>query len=290
MTLKKNKTKLKRVIILGGSGFIGSCVANKFYNENIKTVLISRNQINLESVGAVNKLRKIIKKNDIIIFVAANAPVKNIEMLNKNLIIAKNVIESLKNIRINHFIYISSDAVYEDSKKRINENSNTVPGSLHGFMHLIRETMLKDLNCLKTFVRPTLVFGSLDPHNGYGPNKFIRCAQSKKEIILFGKGEEKRDHIHVDNVADIVFGAAIKKIGGVINAVSGISISFYEIARKLQKIYPHLNIKLIKRNIPMPHNGYRAFNNSLLKKKFPDIKIIKLSNWINNKEVYKKYN
>ena len=169
-------------------------------------------------------------------------------------------------------------------------HSNTFPGSLHGFMHLIRETMLKDLNCLKTFVRPTLVFGSLDPHNGYGPNKFIRCAQSKKEIILFGKGEEKRDHIHVDNVADIVFGAAIKKIGGVINAVSGISISFYEIARKLQKIYPHLNIKLIKRNIPMPHNGYRAFNNSLLKKKFPDIKIIKLSNWINNKEVYKKYN
>ncbi len=68
-------------------------------------------------------------------------------------------------------------------------------------------------------MRPTLVYGHHDPHDGYGPNKFIRCAQLNKKIILFGKGEEKRDHINVDNVASIVYTVVINKIDGVVNAV-----------------------------------------------------------------------
>ena len=188
----------------------------------------------------------------------------------------------------NHVIYLSSDAVYSDSKNKINEKSETTPESFHGFMHLIRENMLKELNCKKTFVRPTLVYGSDDPHNGYGPNKFIRCAQNNEEIFLFGKGEERRDHIHVDNVADIVSTVAIKKIDGIINAVSGNVISFNEIAKNLKKIYPNLVIKNLKRNGPMPHNGYRAFDNKLLKKYFPKLYLIKLSDWIKNKDEFKK--
>ena len=125
---------------------------------------------------------------------------QNIEMLNKNLMMCQNIVEVLKIKKPNHLIYISSDAVYSDSKKKINEKSETSPSSLHGFMHLIRENMLNEIDCLKSFVRPTLVFGSDDPHNGYGPNKLIRCAQNDEQIVLFGKGEERRDHIHVDNV------------------------------------------------------------------------------------------
>jgi len=280
--------KLNRVVILGSSGFVGRSIAKAFLDCKIKPILISRKNINLEGKNAISKLKKIFKNKDTIIFVAAVAPVKNIKMLNKNLIIAQNIIEALKNITLNHLIYISSDAVYGDTKNKINENFQTVPGSLHGFMHLIRETMLKELNCLKTIIRPTLIFGNSDPHNGYGPNKFIRIAQANNAVTFFGKGEEKRDHIHVDNVANIVVTAATSYIGGVINAVSGSVISFFDIGKKLQKIYPGLKLKTTKRLGPMPHNGYRAFNHSQLKKKFPKLKIIKLSEWMNKKEIYKK--
>ena len=131
--------------------------------------------------------------------------------------------------------------------------------------------MLNELDCLKSFIRPTLVYGKNDPHNGYGPNKFIRCAQNNEKIILFGKGEERRDHIHVDNVADIVFHTTINQIGGIINAVSGNVISFYDIIKNLKKFYPNLMIESLKRKGPMPHNGYRAFDISLLKKRFPKL-------------------
>jgi len=286
MTFKKKK--LNRVVILGANSFIGKAITKKFTSQNIKPVLVTRKNADLEEKQSINKLKKILKKDDTIIFIAAIAPVKNIEMLNQNLLICKNIIESLKIKKPNHVIYLSSDAVYSDSKNKINEKSETTPESFHGFMHLIRENMLKELNCKKTFVRPTLVYGSDDPHNGYGPNKFIRCAQNNEEIFLFGKGEERRDHIHVDNVADIVSTVAIKKIDGIINAVSGNVISFNEIAKNLKKIYPNLVIKNLKRNGPMPHNGYRAFDNKLLKKYFPKLYLIKLSDWIKNKDEFKK--
>jgi nucleoside-diphosphate-sugar epimerase len=282
------KKKLNRVVILGANSFIGKAITKKFISQNIKPVLVTRKNADLEKKQSFNKLKKILKKDDTIIFIAAVAPVKNIEMLNQNLLICKNIIESLKIKKPNHVIYLSSDAVYSDSKNKINEKSETTPESFHGFMHLIRENMLKELNCKKTFVRPTLVYGSDDPHNGYGPNKFIRCAQNNEEIFLFGKGEERRDHIHVDNVADIVSTVAIKKIDGIINAVSGNVISFNEIAKNLKKIYPNLVIKNLKRNGPMPHNGYRAFDNKLLKKYFPKLYLIKLSDWIKNKDEFKK--
>jgi nucleoside-diphosphate-sugar epimerase len=282
------KKKLNRVVILGANSFIGKAITKKFISQNIKPVLVTRKNADLEKKQSFNKLKKILKKDDTIIFIAAVAPVKNIEMLNQNLLICKNIIESLKIKKPNHVIYLSSDAVYSDSKNKINEKSETTPESFHGFMHLIRENMLKELNCKKTFVRPTLVYGSDDPHNGYGPNKFIRCAQNNEEIFLFGKGEERRDHIHVDNVADIVSTVAIKKIDGIINAVSGNVTSFNEIAKNLKKIYPNLVIKNLKRNGPMPHNGYRAFDNKLLKKYFPKLYLIKLSDWIKNKDEFKK--
>ena len=138
-------------------------------------------------------------------------------------------------------------------RKKINEKSETKPSSFHGFMHLIRENMLNELDCLKSFIRPTLVYGKNDPHNGYGPNKFIRCAQKNEKIIMFGKGEERRDHIHVDNVADIVFHTTINQIGGIINAVSGNVISFYDIIKNLKKDLSKPNDREFKKEKDLCH-------------------------------------
>ena len=101
----------------------------------------------------------------------------------------------MKEKKIKYLLYVSSDAGYSDSKVPIDEKSKTEPENLHGFMHLMRENILRLLGIKMCIVRPTLVYGSNDPHDGYGPNKFIRNAQSKKYIKLFGKGEERRDHI-----------------------------------------------------------------------------------------------
>ncbi len=282
------KSNLNRIVILGSNSFIASSLKKKCIENNVKFLSISRKRLNLNSSKTPIKLVKILKPKDTVVFVAAVAPVKNLNMLSYNLKMCENIYKSLVKIKnLNHLIYVSSDAVYSDSKKKITEKSQTVPNSLHGFMHLMREKILENLNCTKCFVRPTLVYGENDPHNGYGPNQFIRNAQSNKNITLFGKGEEMRDHINVDDVGNIIYEIAKYKVSGVINAVSGNLISFRDIAKKIKKIYPKIKIKNIKRNGPMPHNGYRAFDNSFLKKKLKKISLTKLSFWIKEKKRYK---
>ena len=188
---------------------------------------------------------------------------------------------------IKHFLYISSDAVYEDSVDLISENNIKSTDNYHAKMHADREEIIssychnKDLNL--TIVRPTLVFGPGDTHNGYGPNKFIRDVNNEKNIILFGKGEEKRDHIYIYDLVKIIIDILEKNIYGNYTLATGKVISFYEIAKIVcnAKGIPHDHIKFSERIGPMPHNGYRAFNITKIKSKIVDLNFTDIEEAIN---------
>jgi UDP-glucose 4-epimerase len=274
-----------RIVVLGGNSFVASNLIKLLKKDKRKFLLIFKKNIDLTNTNSIRKLSRVLKKNDNLVFISAMAPVKNFQMLIQNLEMCKNVFQVIKNKKIDYLLYVSSDAVYSDSKKPLTEKSKTEPDNLHGFMHLMRENILKLLNIKLCIVRPTLVYGSEDSHNGYGPNQFIRLAQAKKEISLFGKGEEKRDHIHVNDVGEAIYFLIKKKHTGTVNLVSGKVSSFFKIAKKIKNLYK-IKLKYLKRRGPMPHNGYRAFDNSLLKRIVPNI--TNLSEWIDLKEKYKK--
>lgn len=272
----KNLKKKKRIVILGSDSFIASYLKKVFFKNKIKFLSINRKKIDFEKDNSKKKLSKVLKKDDTCIFIAANAPVKNEKMFLSNILIAKNICSVIKDKNLNQVIYISSDAIYSDSKKKINENSLTKPENLHGLMHLTREIMLKNIIEEKklTIIRPTLIYGDGDPHNGYGPNQFLRLAKKNRDIKLFGKGEELRDHINVEDVAFIICSTIVKKITGPINLVTGKVISFFDIAKKVIKISNSKSkIVFLKRTQPMPHNGYRAFDPAFLKKKIKNLKL-----------------
>ena len=83
------------------------------------------------------------------------------------------MIKAINIVPVQHVINISSDAVYEDILKPMNENSKKSPNSLHGLMHLTRETLLKENVERKrlAILCPTLIYGKNDPHDGYGPTR-----------------------------------------------------------------------------------------------------------------------
>ncbi len=277
----------KRVVIIGG-GFISSNLIAKLKKLDIKYFLLNRKIMDLSKKSSVHKLKKIIIPGDIIIFIAAKAPVKNFQMFNENILILDNVCMGLINKKFQKIIYISSDAVFADTKKKINEVSLKNPTSLHGLMHLYRENILSKFFTNLTIIRPTLIFGSDDPHNGYGPNSFIRLAQNNKNINLFGKGEEIRDHIFIGNVIDCIVGSIKKNIFTDINCVSSLELSFYKIVRLIKSEYPKINFHFNVRKSKMPHNGFRVFDNKKLKKFFPEIKFLSIEKWIKGKILYKK--
>lgn len=265
----------QRVIVLGANGFIGKAICNSANYRGINVLALGRQELNLEEDNAGKKLAEMLKQDDALVFVAAKAPCKNLRMLLDNILIVRAVSEAIETKRISHVVYLSSDAVYSDSVNPLTESSCVSPESLHGVMHLVREITLKQACSVVplAIVRPTLVYGLNDPHNSYGPNRFRRLASEKKEIILFGNGEEQRDHVDVEDVSELVVKILLRKSSGIINAVSGEVVSFRELAEYIAKdLDSQVLVTGSARSGPMPHNGYRAFNNAAISNSFPNFK------------------
>ena len=164
--------------------------------------------------------------------------------------------------------------MYRDSDKPIDEYSCAEPASIHGAMHLAREVALKsELDLPLAIIRPTLVYGLKDPHNGYGPNSFRRIAIKNEDITLFGEGEELRDHVYVNDIAQLVYLVACHKSIGIANAVSGEVVSFRQLAEFISRHNKSVGaVKTTIRSGKMPHNGYREFKTSIASELFPGFK------------------
>lgn len=262
------------MVILGAGGFVASATERRLQTLGVDILRISRSDLDLTDEDAGIRLARSLKPTDTLLFIAGKVPVKNEYMLLDNIKIGKSVCEALKLVKVAHVIYISSDAVYANSNKPLTEYSCAHPESLHGVMHLAREVMLASVyDGPLCFLRPTLIYGKGDPHNGYGPNRFIRLAARGENIELFGAGEEQRDHVWINDVAEITSLVILSRTAGKLNIATGEVFSFREIAKKVVSL-SKTNSKVSEniRTAPMPHNGYRAFDNAATSRLFPTFK------------------
>ena len=117
-------------------------------------------------------------------------------MLIDNLRMAEAVCAALTAQPVAQLVYISSDAVYADDANPVTERSYQQPSSLHGVMHLARETMLRSaLKLPLAILRPTLIYGAEGSAQRLRPEPLPPAAAKGEAITLFGEGEEMRDHV-----------------------------------------------------------------------------------------------
>ena len=259
------------MVILGAGGFIAGAIARRLKADSIAVEGLGRPGLDLLAAGASEALAGSLLPDDALVFASAKAPCKDVGMLQVNLAMVAAVCAALKARPVAHVVYISSDAVYRDSPEPLTETSCAEPGSYHGVMHLSREVALRnEFAGPLALVRPTLVYGLDDPHNGYGPNRFRRQAAKGEDIVLFGAGEERRDHVDVEDVAELVRLILVHRSTGVANAVSGEVVSFRELAEFAAGAFsPRVAVKTSPRTGPMPHGGYRPFDNRAVLDAFP---------------------
>jgi nucleoside-diphosphate-sugar epimerase len=126
-------------------------------------------------------------------------------------------------------------------------------------------------------LRPTLIYGARDPHSGYGPNRFRRQAAAGEDIPLFGEGEEQRDHVSVDDVAELARLILFHRSQGALNAATGVATSFNQIAHIVARQFGgSVKAKPMPRTVPRPHLLHRFFDVTACHRAFPEFRFTPL--------------
>lgn len=264
--------------MIGAAGFVGGALMRRLKAAGAPALGLTRRDIDLLAPDAAARLAALLRPSDAVVAIAARAPVKDMAMMVDNMVLVRTMIDALTRVAVAHVVNISSDAVYADAPVPLTEATPTAPTSLHGAMHLAREIAFSGLNAPLAILRPTLIYGADDPHNGYGPNRFRRLAHTGHDIVLFGEGEERRDHVLIDDVAEVVWRVLAQRSTGTLNVATGDVHSFRFIAESIAALAaPQPAIKGSPRQGPMPHNGYRPFDISACRAAFPDFRYATLA-------------
>ncbi len=259
-----------RVVVLGARGFIGSALLAALERAGIPTLAPSSVELGLTAEGASERVAALLRATDTLVFLAALTPDRGrgIAQFLKNLSMGANVCGALEKITLAHVVYFSSDAVHPLDVGRVTEESCAQPADLYGTMHLAREVMVKTLvKAPVAVLRLALIYGSADTHNSYGPNRFRRMAHKEGRIMLFGEGEEARDHVLVDDVVALTLLVLRHRSAGTLNVATGRSITFAELAQKVAALFDKpIDIIGAPRQNPITH---RHFDVIALRKAFP---------------------
>jgi len=265
-----------RVVILGARGFIARELAAALRAASIEVQAISSQEIDLSEPSAAGRLQSLLRADDAVVMTSALTPDKGKDTatLMKNLRMAEQVALALAARPTGHFVYISSDAVYDWRQPLISEETAPSATDLYSLMHIAREQILTAAAAAAKvpccILRPCAIYGAGDSHNGYGPNRFIRSALADGKIRLFGAGDETRDHVFIGDVVAVLALALGHRSTGVLNAVSGASISFGELARRVAGLVGPTDkpvaIESAPRSGPVTH---RHFDPTALLRSFP---------------------
>lgn len=252
-----------RVVVLGAKGFVASDLLGHLATLGVATEAVGAAQVDLRSPDSVTALAEILKPDDALVFVSALTPDRgrDIATLMANLAMAQHVCAAIEASPCNHIVYVGSDAVYHDDAHPVRENSCCDPSSFHGLMHLARERMLlpttKKAGIPLFILRPSLLFGARDTHNGYGPNRFLRTAMTERKISLFGGGEEKRDHVAIRDLSRLIGLALRHRSEGILNGATGTSTSFYDIADAIaRRVGGGAEVVTTARQNPITHRHF----------------------------------
>lgn len=275
--------------ILGAKGFVGQYLTKELSARGVKYQAYTSKDVDLINSDSINFLTSNFASDDVVVFLSCLTPDKGKDSatLFKNLKMADHVAAALTLKPIAKMVYISSDAVYGVNNNPINEQTPADLVDLYGYMHWGRELILKE-TCAKTktslcILRPVGMFGRGDTHNSYGPNRFAKMALEKKKISLFGSGEEKRDHLYVEDFAKITADiCSSSTIEGVLNIATGNAISFMDVANILKG-----ESKADIENLPKSDTSvsHKHFDITKLIQTFPSMKFTKLQDYA--KEIFR---
>jgi UDP-glucose 4-epimerase len=261
---------MKKAIVTGGAGFIGSHLANELYERGYRVTILDdlstgkkeniagllarqqgdgRVRFVHDSILKSPLLLKLFAGADYIFHLAAIASVPasiRDPLISHivNLTGTLNVLEAARTSKVKKVVFFSSAAVYGDTPV-LPQHEEMLPAPLspyavtklagEHYCDVFKNTYRLDTVSLRFFN----VYGpSQDPNSQYAAAipKFITRVMGGEPPVIFGDGEQTRDFIFVRDAASAAIMAAESDAAGVYNVGMGKTATVNEIVRLILNI------------------------------------------------------
>lgn len=265
-----------KIAIIGATGFIGRQLVKKCIEEEIYTVCIDKNSFPdrykylLESEfvkyikGEINN--KIFSEDlegvDSVVCLAAVRPTPKfgLDEYMINLNIATETMKWCLSNNVYNAVFISSRSVYSNDNIPWKEEQKNIALNLYGeakaavdnlvnFYNIKNNTRFKSL-------RLAQVIG-IEEKKGYLLNTLIDNANQKKESVIYGSGQGRRQYIYIQDVVNaILHSCKMKDIGGVFNIGMPGNVSIAELAKEIYDVFENSGNYRFDLDLPEDKKSY----------------------------------
>lgn len=248
-----------KVLLLGGSGFIGRRLAARLQAEGVAVEAPGRSQCDLAAPGAARWLAERLDADTALVFAAALTPDRDRSPAaqERNAAMVEAVARALEVRQARACLFYSSTSVYGEAPGRrvLREDTPVRPQGEYAAMKLAAEARLARAGrrggTPVLSLRPTMVYGPGDSHGSYGPSALIRAWRAGRPF-LYGEGEDERDFLYVDDLVEVSLRALRSPLEGVLLVGEGRAVSYAALLDCLRRLDPRpVEVEKRPRRLPV---------------------------------------